>query len=53
MVVKVPVNRAEDPRPAIARPMINIFDDCAAPHRADPSSKTKKKARKVHCSRVS
>ena len=48
MVVRQPVNRPEEPRPAIARPIMNIADDCAAPHMAEPTSKTKKKARKVH-----
>jgi len=52
MVVRQPVNRPEEPRPAMARPRMNIVDDCAAPHMADPSSKTKKKARKVHWGRV-
>lgn len=52
MVVRQPVNRPEEPRPAMARPIMNIADDCAAPHMAEPSSKTKKKARKVHWGRV-
>ena len=52
MVVRQPVNRPEEPRPAMARPMMNMGDDCAAPHMAEPSSKTKKKARKVHWGRI-
>ena len=36
----------------MARPTMNMGDDCAAPHIAEPSSKTKKKARKVHWGRV-
>jgi len=31
---------------------MNIADDCAVPYIAEPSSKTKKKARKVYWGRV-
>jgi hypothetical protein len=48
-----PVNSPEEPKPAMPRPTINIVDDCAAPQRAEPSSKMKKNTRKVHCMRVS
>jgi hypothetical protein len=48
IIVKAPFKMPEPPIPAIARPTINIFDDVAIPHIKDPSSKTKKKLRKVH-----
>ena len=38
----------EVPKPAIALPTINIFEDVATPHIREPSSKMPKKARKVH-----
>lgn len=38
----------ELPIPAIALPIINIFDDVAAPQTADPISKMTKKTIKVH-----
>lgn len=48
MVVRAPVVMPEDPKPAMARPTMNMIDDWAAPQRADPSSKIKKKMRKHH-----
>jgi hypothetical protein len=48
MIVKAPFPMPEDPTPAIALPTINMLDDWAAPHNADPSTKTKKKDKKVH-----
>jgi hypothetical protein len=48
MVVRAPVVMPEDPKPAMARPMMNMVDDWAAPHRAEPISKTVKKMRKHH-----
>jgi hypothetical protein len=43
-----PFSIPEPPIPAIALPMINIFEDVAAPQMTDPSSKMPKKLRKVH-----
>lgn len=36
------------PKPATARPTINIAEETAAPQSTDPSSKIAKKAKKVH-----
>lgn len=36
------------PRPAMARPIINITEETAAPHNMEPTSKTTKKKRNVH-----
>ena len=36
------------PSPAIARPTINILEDCAAPQMSDPSSKTPIKVMNVY-----
>lgn len=49
MVVTAPLATPADPTPAIARPTMNMDEDCAAPHMADPISKMIKKTRKVHC----
>lgn len=49
MVVMAPLASPAEPTPAITRPMMNIGDDLAAPHMADPTSKITKKTRKVHC----
>lgn len=49
MVVTAPLATPADPTPAMTRPIMNMGDDWAAPHMADPTSKTKKKTRKVHC----
>lgn len=48
MVLKAPVAMPEHPRPAMARPTINMEDDWAAPQSADPTSNMKKKTRKHH-----
>jgi hypothetical protein len=48
MVVRAPVAMPEDPRPAMARPPMNMDDDWAAPQSADPISKIMKKVRKHH-----
>jgi hypothetical protein len=45
MIVKAPVPMPEAPAPAMARPMISMGDDTAAPAMADPSSKIRKKTR--------
>jgi hypothetical protein len=49
-IVKAPFKMPEPPIPAIARPIINIFDDVAIAHIKEPSSKTKKKPMNVHYS---
>ena len=48
MVLRAPVAMPEDPKPAIARPTMNMTDDWAAPQSADPTSKMRKKTRKHH-----
>lgn len=48
MMVNAPFISPEEPIPATARATINIFDDVATPHRREPSSKIKKKTKKVH-----
>lgn len=48
MVVTAPLATPADPTPAITRPMMNMAEECAAPHTADPTSKMTKKTRKVH-----
>lgn len=48
MVVTAPLATPADPIPAITRPMMNMADECAAPHKAEPTSKITKKTRKVH-----
>jgi hypothetical protein len=48
MIVNAPFMSPEEPIPATARATINIFDDVARPQRRDPSSKMKKKTKKVH-----
>jgi len=49
IIVKAPFWRPEEPSPATARPMMSIVDEVATPQSSDPSSKTAKKMRKVHC----
>jgi hypothetical protein len=49
MMVKAPFIMPEPPRPATARPTIKALDDWAEPHTADPTSKTRRKTRKVDC----
>jgi hypothetical protein len=39
----------EVPSPAITRPTMSIADEFASPQMREPSSKTKKKPKKVHC----
>lgn len=48
IMVIAPFERPEDPKPAMARPTMNMADDWAAPQSADPISKMRKKARKDH-----
>lgn len=48
-----PFNIPEDPIPATARPMINIFEELATPQINEPISKNAKKERNVHCTLVS
>lgn len=47
-MVSAPFDMPEDPTPAMALPMMNMGELWAAPHKRDPTSKTKKKARKDH-----
>lgn len=49
IVVTAPLATPADPAPAITRPMMNMGDDWAAPQIAEPTSKIKKKTRKLHC----
>lgn len=46
--VNAPLMMPDAPKPAMARPTINIADDWAAPQIAEPTSKMKKNAKKVH-----
>jgi hypothetical protein len=47
-MVKAPFSIPDVPIPATARPTINIFEEVAKAQINDPSSKSAKKARKVH-----
>jgi hypothetical protein len=47
MIVKAPFIKPLPPNPATALPMMSILEETAAPQRAEPSSKTRRKARKV------
>lgn len=47
-MVKIPFMSPEAPRLATARPTMSMTDDCAVPHRAEPSSNIVKKTRKDH-----
>jgi hypothetical protein len=44
-----PLSSPEAPDPAIALPMMSMFEEVAAPHIADPTSKIPKKHKKAHC----
>jgi hypothetical protein len=48
IIVRAPFATPDDPTPAIVLPIMNMADDCAAPQRAEPATKTKKNDRKVH-----
>lgn len=48
-----PFNIPEDPIPATARPMINIFEELATPQINEPISNNAKEERNVHCTLVS
>ena len=48
IIVRVPLTIPAEPRPATARPTINITEDVAVPQSRDPNSKIPKKARKDH-----
>jgi len=48
MMVRPPFCKPDPPIPAMARPIINMVDEVAAPQRREPSSKIPKKARKAH-----
>ena len=47
-MVIMPVKRPAEPMPAMARPTINMSDEVAAPLKAEPISKIRKKTRKDH-----
>jgi hypothetical protein len=47
-IVRAPFEIPDVPIPAIARPIINISEDFAAPHITEPSSKKPRNARKVY-----
>lgn len=47
-MIKPPPRMPAPPTPATARPTISIVEHVAAPHRAEPISKTPKNARNVH-----
>jgi len=51
MIVNPPFSIPEAPKPEIARAMISISEETAAPHNAEPSSKVAKKHKSVHCLR--
>jgi hypothetical protein len=46
-MINAPFSNPEPPIPATALPMINMFDDWAAPHMADPTMKSTRHARKT------
>ena len=48
MVVRAPLDTPAAPTPEMTRPTMNMGEDWAAPHIADPTSKMTKKVRKVH-----
>jgi hypothetical protein len=48
MMVIAPFMMPAAPKPATARPMINMLDDTAVPQRTEPNSKIAKKTRKDH-----
>lgn len=49
--VRVPFVRPEAPSPAMARPIMSMVDEEAAPQMAEPTSNTARKARYVHFAR--
>jgi hypothetical protein len=48
MISSAPFKIPEVPKPAMTRPTINIAEEFANPQIREPSSKMKKKPRKVH-----
>jgi hypothetical protein len=52
-MVKAPFRIPEVPIPATARPTISIFEELDTPQINEPSSKSTKKARKVHLDTIS
>jgi hypothetical protein len=48
MIENAPDAKPEPPTPAIARPMMSIFELVATPQRREPSSNKKKNERNVH-----
>lgn len=49
MMMRAPLIIPAAPKPATARPTINMTEETAAPQSTEPSSKIAKKTRKVHC----
>jgi hypothetical protein len=47
MMVSAPLLRPEEPRPAIALPIISMFEDRAAPQIIEPNSKRPRKEMNV------
>lgn len=48
MIVKAPLFSPADPRPAIARAIINILEEVAIPQSSEANPKMKRKPRYVH-----
>jgi hypothetical protein len=48
IIVRAPLIRPEDPRPAMALATINILASVAKAHNSEPSSKTPRNERKDH-----
>lgn len=48
MMMRAPLMMPAAPIPATARPTINMADEVAAPHKTEPTSKMRKKARNDH-----
>ncbi len=53
MMLKAPLIKPDDPAPAIARPIISMLDDCAAPHSTEPISNRAKKVSQDHLEMIS
>jgi hypothetical protein len=48
VMVRAPLIRPDDPRPAIALATINILEEFARAHKRDPSSKMPRNIKKDH-----
>lgn len=42
-IVRPPLSKPDEPRPARARPTMSITEECAAPHMTEPNSNRMKK----------